>query len=134
MPLTTRQTYLYTDTCNIWKPVRLSGTTAEGFKKDYDWDLVASSVACKYFSSSTVTSTSPIGRTIDRSQDIFHFDVGQEISDGYIIKLTTHGHPDVNKLYLVKALAMNRPSSGDRIPNYLAVEVVEQPKPPNGVS
>lgn len=135
MALTDRQLLAYTDVVDIWAPSFQAGTNSDGFRKDATYTLVASNEACKYFSRPEDTRPSLVGRT-ERGAGIvrdecFRFDSERVILDGYIFKLKTPGHPQVNQFWVAKGNSVARISSGGREPNF--AEVVVQRCDPGGL-
>lgn len=137
-PTTIRQTLLYEDTSDIWKPDTLtfvSPNTGEPVDKTYT--RIAQGQPCYYFTKTETATPDVVGRfpaDIIYTLDILKMPAGVDIDDTYIVKLTTTGHDLINTFWVVIGEAQRRITRTRRQPASAQVYLKRLPKAPPGVS
>lgn len=137
MSLNKRQERLYADVAVIYKPVKQSGTTAEGFKKDPTYTLVASDVSCKFFRRGETSLAAGVGRMPkinDYQLDRIHTDVDQEVGDAYAFVITNNESPYAGYCFMVDGVPTRRQDTSPRRPNYCMSYVKHVYPRPNGIA
>ena len=135
-PTTGRQRRLYEDTCNIW--ARDAAAFTDGKERnDESFTLLYTSQKFYLFTKSEIAAPHIPGRmgadnifTLDEA----HFPEGVTIDQGYVIKVTTPGHPLLNTYWRVMGDPQVKTARTRRKPALKAVYVKRLPAAPNGVS
>ena len=126
MSLTRRQVWAYRDTVNVY---RLSVTKTSGVinQPTYSATPVLTALTCRIESTQfRNTDTPPLGRTQDDNfftEDELHCELGTDIKDTDVVKITTTGSPLLNKYFKVVGFGQTRQSFGNRTPNYTHIRL-----------
>ena len=138
VPTTIRQTLLYEDTCDIWKPDTLAFvSTTTGEPRDKTYTRIAQGQSCYYFTKTETAHAEVIGRypaDIIWTLDILKMPNGVDIDDTYIVKLTTTAHDLINTFWTVIGEAQRRISRTRRQPAFAQVYLKRLIKAPPGVT
>lgn len=132
MALNARQRRAYTDTVDLWKPADVG---ADGNKNATDLTYVIAyrGVQCHYSSTPETEDVMIAGRTKTVNiftLDEFHFVDTQEIEDTWAIKMTTPGHPETGRWWIVDG----NPKTNSWRAHKRMVKAKNSPKPPTGAS
>ena len=133
MALVPRQQITFVQTANLYAPVAITQTgTAEASDPVMPALPTLAAVKCAFYPTTEIDLPEPQGRTKQFNiftADHWRFEVSVAIQDGWIIQLTTAGHPAKGFFWVVEGNPRQRPSTGRRQANDQLVYARRTPKP-----
>jgi hypothetical protein len=135
-PLTERQRESFTDTCNLYKPTKLTQQIGllDEFVEDLEFDPVPAftNVPCLHRQTDELAPTGFLGQT-NRDTAMFidkwHFASTQYFEINWGILKTTPGAADNGRFWVTQGNPKSRPSIGERSANNNKVFALRSPKP-----
>jgi hypothetical protein len=137
MTLSPHQQQSFVQTANLYAPIAITQTgTAEATDPISSALPTLSGVVCAFYPTTEIDMPQPQGRTKlfnIMTADHWRFEVSVPIQDGWVILLTTPGHPSQGFYWLVEGNPRQRPNAGRRQANDQLVYARRCPKP-NGIT
>ena len=133
MPLTARQQITFLQTANLYAPLAITQVGTQEATDPLPPSLpTLQGVKCAFYPTTEIDMPSAQGRTKQFNiftADHWRFEVSVPIQDGWIIQLTTPGHPAQGFFWVVEGNPRQRPSTGRRQANDQLVYARRTPKP-----
>lgn len=119
MPLPFRQRKLFLDTADFYAPSNFTKTSKRVTSgQEFPSTPTYSGVVCHIQSSVEATVPSSIGRQdydVMDTMDMIRVSIDQAIGAGWMVKLTTDGHPEEGTWYITQGDARNYNKLGTRV-------------------
>lgn len=119
--LNRRQQRAYLDTVDIYLPGNSVGIGSHGEAIHRQWSAPdepdATEVPCQRVPSQERDNPLITGRQQSGSEEVFHFASDAVLQDQTLLRLTTDGHPDAGRYYVVKGEPTDVPDRGRRRAN-----------------